>query len=269
MLHYKHACLGLLLHDWPAKIVDNNASQHIMRTACINNGEPLKFHRMTRQRLAILDDLQKHRDHPTAVVLYERIRKKLPGVSISTVYRNLEILAETGAVLRIFTPLRTWRFDGDNNLHSHLCCNKCGRVYDLPQDADVKVHCPDCKGMDFVISGYRLDFFGLCGECREMLEKEGQGIPVFAGDQLDTDCYSVLYRIAKSPKPIGVKQVALETDLPVAVVSKCVRKLVNKGNIAVVSRTKFALAKHMHPELVNAEQASEISEQQHNKENKS
>ena len=52
--------------------------------------------RMTRQREVILDELRKLHSHPTADGLYTRVRRRLRRISLGTVYRNLEVMAEGG-----------------------------------------------------------------------------------------------------------------------------------------------------------------------------
>ena len=57
--------------------------------------------RMTHQRRLILDELKKLKTHPTADEIYVIVRKKMPRISLGTVYRNLEILSETGQIIKI------------------------------------------------------------------------------------------------------------------------------------------------------------------------
>jgi Fur family ferric uptake transcriptional regulator len=59
--------------------------------------------RRSKQREIILEELKKFDSHPSADELYERVRKRLPHISLGTVYRNLEILAREGIIQRIAT----------------------------------------------------------------------------------------------------------------------------------------------------------------------
>ena len=60
---------------------------------------PMNLFRMTNQREVILEEIAKYKGHPTADLLYERIRKRLPRISLATVYRNLEILSKALSLL--------------------------------------------------------------------------------------------------------------------------------------------------------------------------
>jgi Fur family ferric uptake transcriptional regulator len=126
-----------------------------------------KPQRNTRQRQVILEELQKLTSHPTAVGLYEVVRQRLPKISLGTVYRNLERLAETGQIVKLQFGGGQARFDGELAHHDHVRCVRCGRVDD--------VYCaplalPPAQGEDFggyQIIGHRLEFFGVCPQCRQ------------------------------------------------------------------------------------------------------
>jgi Fur family ferric uptake transcriptional regulator len=88
--------------------------------------------RTTRQREVILDDLRSVTSHPTADEVYEMSRRRLPDISLATVYRNLEALADMGVVGRLSLAGTKRRYDGNVSRHYHSRCSKCGRVFDLP-----------------------------------------------------------------------------------------------------------------------------------------
>ena len=68
--------------------------------------------RMTRQRRVILEELRKVKTHPSADEIYEIVRKRLPRISLGTVYRNLEILSESGDIQKLEPGCSLKRFDG-------------------------------------------------------------------------------------------------------------------------------------------------------------
>ena len=79
--------------------------------------------RMARQRAVILEELRKLKSHPTADELYSIVRERLPRISLGTVYRNLDFLADSGEIRRLEAAGSTKRFDGDisNHQHEHAC----------------------------------------------------------------------------------------------------------------------------------------------------
>lgn len=87
--------------------------------------------RMTNQRLEIISFLQSTHEHPTAEKIYFEVRKKLPKISLGTIYRNLEILLEKGMVVKLCLGEERDRFDGDTNSHYHFFCRNCRRIIDI------------------------------------------------------------------------------------------------------------------------------------------
>ena len=121
---------------------------------------------MTRQRRVILEELGKVRTHPTADRLYLRVRRRLPRISLGTVYRNLEALAGRGLIRTLDFARTPRRFDGDTGMHYHIFCTHCGRVADVPI-RDLGPIEDAVRGMtDYQILGHRLKFIGLCPQCK-------------------------------------------------------------------------------------------------------
>lgn len=123
--------------------------------------------RMTHQRQVILEELRAVTSHPTADDLFSKVRQRLPKISLATVYRNLELLAESGVIQKLETGGRQKRFDGNAMRHDHIRCLGCGRVADVPGEAlDTPDEAfPEVAG--FKVLGYRLEFEGLCPDCRD------------------------------------------------------------------------------------------------------
>lgn len=117
---------------------------------------------MSRQRQAILEELQKVKTHPTADEVYEAARLRIPRISLATVYRNLEILAEEGMIQKLQVSGAQMRFDGNSDEHCHIRCTRCGRVDDIEGGL---VNWPQNTG-GYELSGCRVEFAGLCPACR-------------------------------------------------------------------------------------------------------
>ena len=121
--------------------------------------------RMTRQRKVILEELRKVDTHPSADEVYEMVRKRLPRISLGTVYRNLEILSETGEIQKLELGCNLKRFDGIARDHYHLRCLHCDRVSDAPAGFDLTVNRELKTANGFKILGHRLEFVGICPDC--------------------------------------------------------------------------------------------------------
>jgi Fur family ferric uptake transcriptional regulator len=124
--------------------------------------------RMTQQRKILVDELKRLHSHPTADELYETVRKKLPHISLGTVYRNLEILSRMGIIRKIELGGTQRRFDGDLGIHQHIRCTECGRIDDLPAGAAVTSCDMDLlRQTGYEVVERRVEFIGVCPECRK------------------------------------------------------------------------------------------------------
>ena len=124
--------------------------------------------RMTRQRRLILEELDTPGRHPTADTVYQRVRLRIPNISLGTVYRNLEILSQTGLIRKLHIGSGQKRFDGALHKHYHVRCVQCGRISDLPAGpfGDLEAAAGGNSGFD--ILGHELEFEGLCGQCKDI-----------------------------------------------------------------------------------------------------
>ena len=90
--------------------------------------------RYSKQRELVLQKVEQLCDHPTAEEIFGLAVRECPGLSLGTVYRNLNSLVDAGRVRRVSIPGKADRFDHTLGWHSHLYCNCCGRVVDADVD---------------------------------------------------------------------------------------------------------------------------------------
>ena len=123
---------------------------------------------MTSQRKLILEELKHCKEHPSADCIYVKVREHLPNISLGTVYRNLEIMASQGMIMKIETPDGQKRFDYNTKSHPHFRCEKCGKIEDMPMDLQAPV--PDFLDPWVKVRKIRssaLYYQGLCRDCVE------------------------------------------------------------------------------------------------------
>ena len=89
-------------------------------------------HRITPQRIAIIDYLMHTEDHPSADQVHVVIKKKYPMVSLSTVYKTLELLRQKKLVNEIEIDGGA-RFDAHMENHINLVCLNCGKIEDIDE----------------------------------------------------------------------------------------------------------------------------------------
>lgn len=128
--------------------------------------------RMTNQREIILRELKKSKRHLSADELYDIVKKFMPRISLATVYRNLEILSETGVIRKLEISGRQKRFDFDVSDHDHIYCAMCHKVDNL--NIERKNVDSEQLGVEagYSITGYRVEVIGICPECQKKKSKE-------------------------------------------------------------------------------------------------
>lgn len=122
--------------------------------------------RMTKQRQVILDELRKMHTHPTADEMYRLLRKRLPKISLGTVYRNLEVLSDCGLIQKIEVAGTQKRFDGNASHHHHVRCAQCSRLEDVYVDVDVEMDQRVSRLTEFDVATHRMEFVGVCPTCK-------------------------------------------------------------------------------------------------------
>jgi len=125
---------------------------------------PPKTLRVTPQRRVILEELRKVDTHPTADELYEMVRKRLPKVSLGTIYRNLDLLSSEGIIQKLQAGNSQMRFDGNPKPHLHISCIHCGRVADVHSGPDTSSLCQNVQ-TDFTVLSCTILLHGICPEC--------------------------------------------------------------------------------------------------------
>ena len=123
--------------------------------------------RITPQRLAVLKVLSVSQGHPSVEEMHRRILKEFPTTSLATVYKIVNLLKEHGQVLELRFNNMGSRYDGNRpSPHPHVICTACGKIVDpeFPPLTDLSERMADLTG--YRISSHRLDFYGLCPDCR-------------------------------------------------------------------------------------------------------
>ena len=124
-------------------------------------------HHLTPQRLAIVKILARSEGHPNVETIYEQLQDDFPTMSLATVYRNVMLIKSLGEALELGFPDGSNRYDGNKPYpHPHVICVKCKKIID-PELSSLKDMTAEAAAQTgFKILNHRLDFFGICGECR-------------------------------------------------------------------------------------------------------
>ena len=124
------------------------------------------FMNYSKQRELILNTLKENVVHPTAEYLYEILKENNPNLSLGTVYRNLNQLAENGTIKKIEGLENSSHFDHNTHEHFHFICDKCKRVFDISVNIAPDIALKTEKETGFTVKGYDIAIHGICNECK-------------------------------------------------------------------------------------------------------
>lgn len=119
----------------------------------------------SRQRECIKEYLINTKEHPTADMVYLHVKKEFPNISLGTVYRNLNLLADLGEAVKISTLNGGDRFDGTTTPHYHFFCTECGSVLDLDMENIDAINQLAGKNFNGKITSHNITFYGRCSDC--------------------------------------------------------------------------------------------------------
>jgi len=123
--------------------------------------------KITPQRRVLFEALLSADDHPTAEVMYRRVREKLPNISYDTVNRTLLTFVEVGIIRQAESRESAKRFDPNVERHHHFHCIKCGRIIDFVDPNYDNFDSPRNLPEGLLVLGGRVVLEGICDRCRE------------------------------------------------------------------------------------------------------
>lgn len=122
-------------------------------------------HRITPQRIAIVDYMLNTDEHPSAEQVHTTIRKRYPMVSLSTVYKTLDLLRERKLVNEIEVDGES-RFDAHIDEHINLVCLNCGKIEDIDEKSLKNIQSKVAKRSQYLIVKGSFELHGYCSKCK-------------------------------------------------------------------------------------------------------
>lgn len=121
-----------------------------------------KKERTTSQKKVIFDYLKSVSTHPSAKQVYSAVKKKLPQISLGTVYRILENLKEKGEIQEVICEES--HYDGCAKPHVHFVCEKCKNIFDIWEKIDILKNKKIKVGK---VKKYQIYIYGICKKCQK------------------------------------------------------------------------------------------------------
>jgi Fur family peroxide stress response transcriptional regulator len=123
--------------------------------------------KLTPQRFAVYQELLNSRDHPNAEVIYRRLKKSYPNISLDTVNRTLLTFNRIGIANVVEGSGEPKRFDGNVDLHHHFRCVRCNNLIDFYNDTYDNLEVPEKIKGQFVVLGKKVYLEGICDRCKK------------------------------------------------------------------------------------------------------
>jgi Fur family peroxide stress response transcriptional regulator len=122
--------------------------------------------RYSKQRELIYECVKHTKEHPSAEMVYQWLKPENPGLSLGTVYRNLNLLADEGLLLRLSTAVD--RYDADLSVHAHLHCIRCNQVSDLDGNCNSLTQSFAAANPQVTLLSCSLIYDGICSHCQSI-----------------------------------------------------------------------------------------------------
>lgn len=137
--------------------------------------------KLTHQRLEIFREVARTGDHPDAETVYRRVLKRLPTVSLDTVYRTLWLLKDIGLITTLGSSHHRTRFDANLHNHHHFVCVRCGLTQDFSSPELDELRIPEVLTEFGLVETANVEVRGVCHKCSSKKKKKHPIKPIKGG----------------------------------------------------------------------------------------
>ena len=122
---------------------------------------------MTHQRQVLYETMQTMQGHPSPEEVYARVKKKVPAISLATVYKNIHLFVESGVFQKVSMHHGSVRVEMNGEPHHHMVCSKCRKITDIGERELRLVAKRDRLPGGFLVERYAVDVIGVCASCQK------------------------------------------------------------------------------------------------------
>ena len=121
---------------------------------------------MTHQRQVLYEVMQGMEGHPSPEEVYDRVKEKVPAISLATVYKNIHLFVESGIFRKMSLHHGSVRVEMNNEDHHHMVCSRCKEITDIGEKELGLVPTRRKLADGFLVERYSVDVIGLCAKCQ-------------------------------------------------------------------------------------------------------
>jgi Fur family peroxide stress response transcriptional regulator len=131
------------------------------REICQENGIAV-----THQRQVLYEVMKSMHGHPSPEEVYAKVRKKVPAISLATVYKNIHLFVESGVFREVSMHHGSVRVEMNGEAHHHMVCSKCKAITDIGEEELGLVAKRNKLPGGFLVERYAVDVIGVCAKCQ-------------------------------------------------------------------------------------------------------
>ena len=120
----------------------------------------------THQRRVIYETVMSLDGHPSPELIYDAVRRKIPSISLATVYKNVRTFMESGMLREVSMHHGSLRVEPNESEHYHLVCTRCRQITDLDPESVRVLPVKATRSMKgFQVTRITVDVLGICAAC--------------------------------------------------------------------------------------------------------
>jgi Fur family peroxide stress response transcriptional regulator len=121
--------------------------------------------KLTPQRLEIYREIARSGNHPDIESIYKSLRRRMPSLSLDTVYRTLGMFVELGLITTIRPLNARIRYDANTGVHHHFVCTRCGLARDFEEPHFDNLEVQEAARAIGSVTSHHVELRGLCAPC--------------------------------------------------------------------------------------------------------
>jgi len=123
--------------------------------------------KLTSQRIEIFREAARTGEHPCIETVFKNVRRRLPTVSLDTVYRTMDLFRDLGLISTLRGLDGRVRFDANIQPHHHFICTRCGSALDLSGLKIDGLEAPKSAPGLGRVESVHVEFRGICRACAQ------------------------------------------------------------------------------------------------------
>lgn len=144
-----------------------NVKTRAFRELCADHGLAA-----THQRQVLYEVMQTMPGHPSPEEVYARVKKRVPAISLATVYKNIHLFVQKGVLKQLSMHHGSLRVELNSHIHHHMVCSHCKAITDIAEkDLGVLPAVRELPG-GFQVERYSIDVIGICAACQKTRRSE-------------------------------------------------------------------------------------------------